>query len=74
MILVNVHAGNCDNTLKTFKKKLQRELFFRKMKEQRYYETASAKRVRKKQEARRRKRKITMRRIFDIPGSPARMA
>ncbi len=65
MILVNVHAGNCDNTLKNFKKKLQRELYFRKMKEQRYYETPSAKRVRKVQEAARRQRKFACKKMFD---------
>ena len=65
MILVNVHAGNCDNTLKNFKKKLQRELYFRKMKEQRYYEPKSAKRVRKAQEAVRRKRKFARKRMYE---------
>ncbi|MFY9590133.1 30S ribosomal protein S21 [Rickettsia endosymbiont of Halotydeus destructor] len=65
MILVNVHAGNCDNTLKTLKKKSQRELIFRKMKEQRYYETRSAKRVRKGQEAARRIRKVARKQMFD---------
>ncbi len=65
MILVTVHAGNCDNALKTLKKKAQRELYFRKMKEQRYYETRSAKRVRKNQEAERRKRKVTRKQMFE---------
>lgn len=65
MILVNVRAGNCDNTLKNFKKKLQRELYFRKMKEQRYYEPPSAKRVRKEQEAARRIRKFARKKMYE---------
>ena len=64
MILVNVHAGNGEQAIKTLKKKMQRELVFRNLKTLRFHETNSAKKVRKKQEALRRRKK-TKRRQYD---------
>lgn len=65
MVLVNVHTGNGELAIKLLKKKMQRELIFRLMKESRYYEPLSKKRVRKKQETARRIRKLTRKQMLE---------
>lgn len=63
MITVAVHAGNGERAIRQLKRRMQYELIFRLMKESRFYEPESVKRVRKKQEAERRIRKNSRRRF-----------
>lgn len=65
MVFVNVHAGNGELAIRLLKKKMQRELIFRLMKEARYYEPPSKKRVRKKQETERRIRKLNRKQMLE---------
>jgi small subunit ribosomal protein S21 len=63
MITVAVHAGNGERAIRQLKRRMQYELIFRLMKESRFYEPESVKRVRKKQEADRRIRKNSRRKF-----------
>lgn len=65
MILVNVHAGNGEQAIRTLKRKMQRELVFRSMKMSRFYEPPSVEKVRKEQETERRKRKNARRQMME---------
>ena len=65
MITVAVHAGNGERAIRQLKRRMQYELIFRLMKESRFYEPESVKRVRKKQEAERRIRKNSRRKFRD---------
>ena len=56
-VLISVHGGNGEKAIRDLKRKMQRELVFRRMKMSRFYEPPSAKRVREKHEAERRIRK-----------------
>ena len=58
MVQVQVRFNNVDYPLRTLKKKMQREGIFRAMKEKRFYEKPSEKKVRKKAESLRRRRKL----------------
>ncbi len=51
-----------DQALRILKKKMQREGVFREMKQRRFYEKPSERRVREKQEAIRRARKLARKR------------
>lgn len=64
-VSVSVHGGNGEKAIRDLKRKMQRELVFRKMKMSRFYETPSVKRVREKQEAERRIRKNNRRRNLE---------
>ena len=57
-----VKDNNVDQALRVLKKKMQREGVFREMKQRRFYEKPSEKRVRAKQEAVRRARKLARKR------------
>jgi len=57
-VSISVHAGNCEKALRDLKKKSQKEALFRALKEKRYYEPPSVKKVREQQETERRKRKL----------------
>lgn len=61
MIQVTVHAGNGEQAIRNLKRKMQRELIFRKMKMSRFYEPPSVKKVRKAEESERRRRKLMRR-------------
>lgn len=63
-MLVVVRGNNVEQALRALKKKLQREGIFRKMKEGRFYEKPSERRVREKSESIRRLRKA-QRKKFD---------
>ncbi len=65
MIIVNVHAGNGEQAIKNLKRKMQRELVFRAMKMNRFYEPPSVKKVRKAEEAERRKRKVFRKQMIE---------
>lgn len=54
---VTVRDNNVEQALRALKKKLQREGIFREMKQRRFYEQPSARRVREAAEAERRWRK-----------------
>lgn len=56
---ITVKDNNVDQALRILKKKMQREGIFREMKQRRYFEKPSEKRVREKQEAVRRARKLS---------------
>jgi len=58
-----VRDNNIDQALRILKKKLQREGVFREMKQRRFYEKPSEKRVREEQEAVRRTRKLARKRF-----------
>ncbi len=65
-VLISVHGGNAEKALRDLKKKMQRELIFRKMKKARFYEPPSVARVRQEKEAiQRRRRAIRKRRLED---------
>ena len=53
-ILVSVRSGNGELAIKQLKRKMQRELCFRNMKQSRYYESPSEAKVRKDKESRQR--------------------
>jgi small subunit ribosomal protein S21 len=57
-LLVQVRDNNVDQALRVLKKKMQREGVFREMKQRKYYEKPSEKRVREQAEAVRRARKL----------------
>jgi small subunit ribosomal protein S21 len=57
-LLVQVRDNNVDQALRVLKKKMQREGVFREMKQRKYYEKPSEKRVRELAEAVRRARKL----------------
>lgn len=57
MVTVQVYNGNSEQAIRNLKRKMQREHIFRSMKESRFYEPPSEKKVRKEKEAERRKRK-----------------
>ena len=59
---VTVRDNNVDQALKVLKKKMQREGLFREMRQHKFYEKPSEKRVRKKAEAIRRARKLARKR------------
>lgn len=58
MVQINVRDNNVEQALRLLKKKLQREGLFKEIKQRRFYEKPSEKRVRKAQEAVRRARKL----------------
>lgn len=62
MVEITVRDNNVDQALRILKKKMQREGVFREMKQRRFYEKPSEKRVREKQEAIRRARKLARKR------------
>ena len=62
---ISVHGGNSEKAISDLKRKMQRELVFRKMKTSRFYETPSSKRVREKQESDRRIRKNNRRKRME---------
>ena len=62
-MLVVVRDNNVEQALRALKKKLQREGVFRQMKEGRFYEKPSERRVREKDEAIRRLRKTNRKRL-----------
>lgn len=53
-----VKDNNVEQAMRVLKKKMQREGVFRELKQRRYYEKPSEKRVRESQEAVRRARKL----------------
>ena len=53
-ILVSVRSGNGELAIKQLKRKMQRELCFRNMKQSRYYEAPSEEKVRKQKESKQR--------------------
>lgn len=53
-----VRDNNVDQALRILKKKMQREGIFREMKQRRFFEKPSEKRVREQQESVRRARKL----------------
>jgi small subunit ribosomal protein S21 len=57
-LLVQVRDNNVDQALKVLKRKMQREGVFREMKQRKFYEKPSEKRVREQSEAVRRARKL----------------
>jgi small subunit ribosomal protein S21 len=57
-LLVQVRDNNVDQALRALKRKMQREGVFREMKQRKYYEKPSEKRVREQAEAVRRARKL----------------
>jgi small subunit ribosomal protein S21 len=57
-LLVQVRDNNIDQALRVLKKKMQREGLFREMKQRKYYEKPSEKRVREQAESVRRARKL----------------
>ncbi len=64
-VSVSVHGGNSEKAIGDLKRKMQRELVFRQMKNSRFYETPSAKKVREKQESERRIRKNNRRKRLE---------
>lgn len=64
MVQINVRDNNVDQALKILKRKLQKEGLFKEIKQRRYYEKPSEKKVRKAQEAVRRAKK--QRRMNDM--------
>ena len=60
---VLVRDNNVDQALKVLKKKMQREGVFREMKQRKYYEKPSEKRVREQAEAVRRARKLIRKKL-----------
>lgn len=64
-VLISVHGGNGEKAIRELKRKMQRELVFRRMKMSRFHEPPSARRVREKQEAERRIRKNNRRRRLE---------
>lgn len=57
MVQVNVRDNNVEAALRTLKKKLQKEGLFKEVKQRRFYEKPSEKKLRKREEASRRSRK-----------------
>lgn len=57
MVQVNVRDNNLENAIKTLKRKLQKEGLFKEVKQRRYYEKPSEKKLRKKEEAFKKNRK-----------------
>ncbi len=57
MVQINVKDGNIEQAMRMLKKKLQREGVFREMRQRRFYEKPSEKRVREQQESVRRNRR-----------------
>lgn len=66
LVHVIVHANNIEQALRAFKKKIQREGIFRKMKMSRHYEKPSEKRVREEAESIRRRRKLERKRNSEL--------
>lgn len=64
-VLISVHGGNGEKAIKDLKRKMQRELVFRKMKMSRFHEPPSEKKVRVRQETERRIRKNNRRRRLE---------
>jgi small subunit ribosomal protein S21 len=62
---VPVHGGNGEKAIRDLKRKMQRELIFRRMKMSRFYEPPSVRRVREAEETERRRRKNNRRRFMD---------
>ena len=58
MVQINVRDNNVEQAIRLLKRKLQREGLFREIKQRRYFEKPSEKKVRKAQEAVRRARKL----------------
>jgi small subunit ribosomal protein S21 len=65
LVQITVRDNNVDHALRILKKKMQREGVFREMKQRRFYEKPSEKRVREKQEAVRRARKLARKHNFN---------
>ena len=57
MVQVNVNSNNIEQSLRTLKRKLQREGVFRVLKLKRFFETPGARKKRKAEESRRRRLK-----------------
>ena len=64
-LTVNVKDNNIEQTLRSMKKKLQREGLFKEMKLRKHYEKPSLKRAREKEENIRRARKTARQRLND---------
>ena len=62
MVQVQVRDNNVDQALRILKRKMQKEGLYREMKQRRFYEKPSEKRVREQQEAVRRARKLARKR------------
>jgi len=58
LVQINVRDNNVEQAIRLLKRKLQREGLFREIKQRRYFEKPSEKKVRKAQEAVRRARKL----------------
>ena len=66
MVKVDVREGNVEQALRTLKKKLNREGFFREMRARKHHEKPSEARRRCKAEAVRRARKVESKRLADM--------
>ena len=64
-LTVNVKDNNIEQSLRSMKKKLQREGLFKEMKLRKHYEKPSLKRAREKEENIRRARKTARQRLND---------
>jgi len=62
LVQVHVRDNNVDQALRILKRKMQKEGLYREMKQRRFYEKPSEKRVREQQEAVRRARKLARKR------------
>ncbi len=63
---ITVRDNNVDQALRVLKKKLQREGVLKEMRQRRFYEKPSQKRVREKQEAVRRFRKVARKKADSV--------
>jgi len=57
LVQVSVRDNNLENAIKTLKRKLQKEGLFKEVKQRRYYEKPSEKKLRKREEAVKKNRK-----------------
>ncbi len=62
---INVTVTNSDASIRNLKRKMQRELIFRKLKMIRSYEPPSEKKVRKREESRRRILKLNRKKSYE---------
>ena len=58
MVQISVRDNNVEQAIKMLKRKLQKEGLFREVKQRRFYEKPSEKKVRKRQESAKRTRKL----------------
>jgi len=64
-VYISVHGGNGEKAIRDLKRKMQRELVFRRMKMSRFHEPPSEKKVREQKETERRIRKNNRRRRLE---------